>query len=32
MREVKKPKYYDEIQKLRLIDDELMELCFDNNL
>ena len=27
-----KPKYYDEIQKLRLIDDELMELCFDNNL
>ncbi len=27
-----KPKYYDEIQKLRLIDDELMELCFDNNI
>ena len=27
-----KPKYYDEIQKLRLIDDELMELVFDNNI
>lgn len=27
-----KPKYYDEIQKLRLIDDELMQLCFDGNI
>ena len=27
-----KPKYYDEIQKLRLIDDELMGLCFDGNI
>ncbi len=27
-----KPKYYDEIQRLRLIDDELMELCFNDNL
>ena len=27
-----KPKYYAEIQKLRLIDDELMELFFDNNI
>ena len=27
-----KPKYYDEIQKLRLIDDELMELCFNDNI
>ena len=27
-----KPKYYDEIQRLRLIDDELMELVFDNNI
>jgi hypothetical protein len=26
-----KQKYYDEFQKLRLIDDELMELCFDDN-
>ena len=27
-----KPKYYAEIQKLRLIDDELMELCFNDNI
>ena len=27
-----KPKYYDEIQKLRLIDDELMELCLNDNI
>lgn len=27
-----KPKYYDEIQKLRLIDDELMELCFNDDV
>ena len=27
-----KPKYYDEIQRLRLIDDELMELVFDGNI
>ena len=27
-----KPKYYAEIQRLRLIDDELMELCFNDNI
>ena len=32
MRKVDRPKYYAEIQRLRLIDDELMELCFNDNI